>query len=487
MIGLGEEAGLRTEARGVLLRRWLPISLAILDAILIAAAFVLAYWLRYSLKVGPPIHEQLAFRAYVPLAVLLLGIMMPVLFVKGAYRLRMGTETLDEVGTIFSAATITIATIVVITAMLQQWQYSRGVILYVWLLVIALMISGRALYRGVQTYYFHRGRGVRRLLVVGATDAGKMVMQSVTQRPDLGYQLVGFVVHRSSPTVRDFGRFRALGTVADIPDLVENGAVDEIILALPASAHEEVRPVLDLCQSRGVGFKLVPDLFELSLGKVQIDDIAGIPLLDVRDRPLGRTARAGKRLLDVTVAALMLVLSMPLLVVLAFLVRLESPGAAFLRQERVGMSGRRFGCLKLRTMRDGADLLQPTLLPSNETGGVTFKMRDDPRVTRAGRWMRRWSLDEVPQFWNVLIGEMSLVGPRPPLPHEVAQYEPQHLRRLAVKPGMTGIWQVSGRSDLSFDEMVMMDTYYVDNWSFMLDVKILVNTTMAVLGRHGAY
>lgn len=487
MIGLGEQAEPRAQTRGALLRRWLPISLAALDATLIAAAFVLAYWLRYSLKVGPQIHEQLAFRAYVPLAILLLGIMMPVLFLKGAYRLRLGTETLDEVGTIFSAATITVAAIVVITAMLQQWQYSRGVILYVWILVIVLTILGRAIYRSIQTYYFHRGRGVRRLLVVGATDAGKMVMQSVTQRPDLGYQLAGFVVHRSSPTIRDFGRFRALGTVADIPDLIENGAVDEIILALPASAHEEVRPVLELCQRRGVGLKLVPDLFELSLGKVQIDDIAGIPLLDVREKPLGRTARVGKRLLDVTVASCMIVLSLPLVAALAFLVRLESPGPAFLRQERVGMEGKCFGCLKLRSMRDGADILQPTLLPANETGGITFKMRDDPRITRAGRWMRRWSLDEVPQFWNVLVGEMSLVGPRPPLPHEVAQYEPHHLRRLAVKPGMTGIWQVSGRSDLSFDEMVMMDTYYVDNWSLMLDIKILVNTTIAVLGRHGAY
>lgn len=487
MIGLGEQADPRIQTRGVLLRRWLPISLAVLDAVLIATAFVLAYWFRYSLKVGPQIHEQLAFRAYVPLAVLLLGIMMPVLFLKGAYRLRMGTETLDEAGTIFSSATITVAAIVVTSAMLHQWQYSRGVILYVWILVIALTILGRSLYRSVQTYCFQRGWGVRRLLVVGATDAGKMVMQSVTQRPDLGYQLVGFVVHRSAPPMRDFGRFRALGTVADIPGLLENGAVDEIILALPASAHEEVWPVLDLCQRRGVGFKLVPNLFELSLGKVQIDDIAGIPLLDVRERPLGRTARAGKRLLDLVAASLMLILSMPLLAILAILVRLESPGPAFLRQERVGMRGECFGCLKLRTMRDGADVLQPTLLPSNETGGITFKMRDDPRVTRAGRWMRRWSLDEVPQLWNVLVGEMSLVGPRPPLPHEVAQYEPHHRRRLDVKPGMTGIWQVSGRSDLSFDEMVMMDTYYVDNWSLVLDMKILIRTTMAVLDRHGAY
>ncbi len=487
MIGLGEEVQPRAQARGAFRRRWFAISLAALDTVLIAVAFVLAYWLRYSLKIGPVIHEQLAFRAYEPLALLLLGIMMPVLAIKGAYRLRMGTEILDEVGTIFSSATITVAAIVVITAMLQQWQYSRGVILYVWILVIVLTVLGRAFYRSAQALCFHRGVGVRRLLVVGATDVGKMVMQSVTQRPDLGYQLVGFVVHRSSPSMRNFGRFQALGTVADIPDLIRSAMIDEIILALPASAHEEVWPVLTLCERKGVGLKLVPDLFELSLGKVQMDDIAGIPLLDVREKPLGRAPRALKRLLDIVVASIVLLLAAPVLAILAILVRIESPGPAFFIQERVGMRGRHFGCRKLRTMRDGADGLQPTLLRLNETGGVTFKMRDDPRVTRAGRWIRRWSLDELPQVLNVLAGEMSLVGPRPPLPHEVAQYEPRHHRRLEVKPGMTGMWQVSGRSNLSFDEMMMMDTYYVDNWSLMLDIKILIRTIMAVLARQGAY
>lgn len=487
MIGLGEQIRPHPQSRATFLRRWLPVALAALDTVLIAVAFVLAYWLRYSLEVGPAIHEQLAFRAYEPLALLLLGIMLPVLAIKGAYRRRMGTELLDEAGTIFSSATITVAAIVVITAMLQQWQYSRGVILYVWILVIVLTLLGRGLYRSVQAFCFHHGLGVRRVLVVGATDVGKMVMQSVTQRPDLGYQLVGFVVHRSSPALQDFGRFRALGMVGDIPNLIRSAAIDEIILALPASAHEEVWPVLTLCERRGVGLKLVPDLFELSLGKVQIDDIAGIPLLDVREKPLGGAAKAVKRILDVVVAGSVLILSAPLLAVLAILVRLESPGPAFFIQERVGKRGKHFGCRKLRTMRDGADGLQPALLTMNETGGVIFKMRDDPRVTRAGRWIRRWSLDELPQVWNVLTGDMSLVGPRPPLPHEVAQYEPRHLRRLEVKPGMTGMWQVSGRSNISFDEMVMMDTYYVDNWSLMLDIKILIRTVLAVLARQGAY
>ncbi|MDQ2741295.1 MAG: sugar transferase, partial [Chloroflexota bacterium] len=362
MIGLGEQAEPRPHARGLALRRWFPAGLAVLDALLIAAAFVVAYWIRYTLKVGPQIHQQLAFRAYEPLLLLLLGIMMPVLFFKGAYSARMGKEIVDELGTIFSSATITVASIVVVTSMLQQWQYSRGVIVYVWILLIVLTFAGRGLFRSTQAACFRRGWGVRRLVVVGATDVGKMIMQSVIHRRDLGYQLIGFVAHRSASDVGDFGRFRALGTVADIPDMIERGVVDEIILALPASAHEEVLPVLTLCERRGVGCKLVPDFFELSLGRVQIDDIAGIPLLDVRDKPLGRLARLLKRSLDIVVGCAMLVLGLPLLLVVALLVRLESAGPALLRQERIGLRGRSFRCLKLRTMRNGADELQPKLL-----------------------------------------------------------------------------------------------------------------------------
>jgi lipopolysaccharide/colanic/teichoic acid biosynthesis glycosyltransferase len=173
--------------------------------------------------------------------------------------------------------------------------------------------------------------------------------------------------------------------------------------------------------------------------------------------------------------------------VLALLIRLESPGSPVLAQDRVGLNGRVFKCFKLRTMRDGAEDDQMALRAHNETQGPIFKMREDPRCTRLGRWIRRWSLDELPQIWNVLLGDMSLVGPRPPLPLEVAEYDADHMRRLEVKPGMTGIWQVSGRSELPFDEMFMMDIYYVDNWSLALDLRILIRTVVAVLGRHGAY
>lgn len=487
MIEVGERVEARPQFKVSRLRNFLPLGMAAADALLIYAALLLAYWIRYSLEIGPQIQDRVSFGAYQPVAILMLGIMMPVLFSKGAYRSRFSTEMVDELTVIFSAATISVAAIVVITTMLERDVYSRGVILYLWLLVTAMVIAGRWLFRSVQGFFYRRGIGVRRLLVVGTTDVAKMVMQSVMSRRDLGYDLVGFVKDGAEPHQGDFGRFRSLGSVSDIPDLIENQGVQEVIVALPASAHEEVWSVLALAERHGVGLKLVPDLFEMSLSRVQVDDIAGIPLLDVQEKPSQSLARAGKRLMDLVVASAVTLLSLPILGLLGLLIRLESPGAPLILQDRVGFGGHAFKCYKLRTMRKGAEDMQATLVQMNETQGPIFKIRNDPRCTRLGKWIRRWSLDELPQIWNVVIGDMSLVGPRPPLPTEVAQYEARHMRRLEVKPGMTGIWQVSGRSELAFDEMLMMDIYYVDNWSLALDARILIRTFIAVLRRHGAY
>ena len=477
----------RAQHRSSRLALILPTTLVVLDAFLVLAAFLLAYWVRYSLKVGPEIQSQVPLSSYMPLGVMLLSVMIPILVLKGAYGTRLGRELVDEVVTIFSAATTTLAAIVVVTTMLHRYDYSRGLIVYLWVLVIALVLCGRALFRSLQGVFYRRGWGVRRLLVVGTSDVGKMVMQSVMSRPDLGYKLAGFVGDSGIPYLKDFGRFRALGTVADLPQLVESGVVDDIIIALPASAHEDIAPIVGLCERHAVGLKLVPDLFEMSLGRVRIDNIAGIPLLDMRDRPLRRLGRGAKRLIDVIVAGFLLLVTVPVWGLIALIIRLESGKPILLRQTRVGMNGRTFHCLKFRTMRRDALELRSGLEEYNEADGPLFKMRNDPRCTRLGRQLRRWSLDELPQLWNVLVGEMSLVGPRPPLPEEAAQYDSRQARRLEVKPGLTGIWQVSGRSDLGFDEMVMMDLYYVDNWSPVLDAKILTRTVIAVLRGDGAY
>jgi exopolysaccharide biosynthesis polyprenyl glycosylphosphotransferase len=469
------------------LQRFLTVSLVVQDAVLIYVALSLAYWLRYGFKLGPTINGAVPFSAYQRVALLLLGIMMCTLFLKGAYRARLNREAVGECALIFSASTIAVAIVVVITFMLHMFEYSRGVIVYLWVLLIALLILGRAVFRLMQRYAHRRGWGVRRLLVVGASDVGKMIMQSVVDRHDLGYEVVGFVDRRNEQRVPDFGRFHRLGNMEDVSALIQTGNVDEIVIALPGSAHDETWSIVKLCDEQGVELKLVPDLFEMSLDRVQVDGIGGIPLLQIQEKRLRRLERIGKRILDLFVGCVLVLVTSPIIALLGLMIRLESRGPAFIKQERLGLNGRRFTCWKLRTMHVDADRVLAKILGLNEASGPIFKMRNDPRCTRIGRRIRRWSLDELPQVWNVVRGDMSLVGPRPPLPAEVVKYEPWQMRRLEITPGMTGIWQVSGRSDLSFDEMLMMDMMYVDNWSLGLDFQILLRTVKAVLGARGAY
>lgn len=483
--------------RSAAVRRLAPIILALFDLGVVYLAFLAAYWTRYDLRLGPHIRDQLGFDAYFPLLLPLLALMLVALWAKGAYRLRLGNELQDDFTVAFSAATISVATIVILAAMLQQYQYSRGVMIYLWVALILFLIVGRWLFRLGMTHLYRRGIGSRRLLVVGATDVGKMIMQGVAGRRDLGYELVGFVHTRldglngkgmePSATPADFGRFRNLGYAPDVPALLERERIDEVIIALPASAHQEIWPILQQCDEGGIGFKIVPDTFELSLGRVQVDDIAGIPVLDVREQPLKRFKLAMKKATDLSLAVLLGVVFSPVLIVTAILVKLDSPGPVFFAQQRVGQGGRRFTCYKFRSMRKGSEDLITELHPFNEAKGPLYKMRDDPRLTRVGRFIRRHSIDELPQLWNVLKGDMSIVGPRPAIPQEVSQYEPWHNRRFETRPGMTGIWQVSGRSDLTFDEMVMMDIYYIQNWSLLLDIKILLRTVACTVTASGAY
>jgi exopolysaccharide biosynthesis polyprenyl glycosylphosphotransferase len=468
-------------------RRVLRIALVLQDAVMAYVAVMCAYVARFDLHIGPPIRQSVGLSSYQFLACLLIAVLLPLLLFKGAYRMRMGSGVVQDVARVAGASTTAVATILVISFLLKELDYSRGVVLYLWLFVMVLLALGRIVARLAQAVLHRRGVHVRRLVVVGASDAGKMFMQSIRSRPDLGYEIVGFVDRRDASRVPDFGRFRRLGDVEDLPEIVHAFEIEEVVVALPGSAHEQLRPVIELCESTGIGLKLVPDLFNVSMRRVEVDEVAGIPLLNVGTVRMQHVEHAIKRLIDLSFGLVAFVLSLPVIGVLAILVKLDSEGPAFVRQERIGQDGKPFTCYKLRSMHTDADKMLVELQERNEASGPIFKLRNDPRCTRIGKHLRRLSLDELPQIWNVMRGEMSLVGPRPPLGREVAQYEPWHFRRLRGKPGMTGLWQVSGRSNLTFDEMVMMDIMYLDSWTPLLDLNILFKTATAVLGGRGAY
>jgi exopolysaccharide biosynthesis polyprenyl glycosylphosphotransferase len=282
-------------------------------------------------------------------------------------------------------------------------------------------------------------------------------------------------------------RWPVLGRIETLPSIVENNIVDDVIFAVGRRDLDRMEDLFLALQERGIRTRFALRLFPHSKAKVELEELDGVPLLSFSPAPSSVVALAAKRSLDIALSSLLLVLGLPIIVVIAAAIKLTSSGTVLYRQTRCGLNGRLFTLYKFRTMEEGAHEKRRELLALNEMTGPAFKLRRDPRVTGIGRILRRFSLDELPQFWNVLRGEMSMVGPRPPIPEEVAQYKPWQRRRLAMKPGLTCLWQISGRSDTrDFNEWMQLDLEYIDSWSPTLDVKILLKTIPVVLSGKGA-
>jgi exopolysaccharide biosynthesis polyprenyl glycosylphosphotransferase len=331
------------------------------------------------------------------------------------------------------------------------------------------------------------GVGVRRVILVGAGDVGRMVMRTVAARPDYGYQLVGFLDDNPAKGATDIGPYRALGPVDNLGKVLETETIDSVIICLPWQSHRMIQRLLRTCEQSSVRAQVVPDLFQLTKNQVYVEELNGIPLISTRDISIQGWNLVIKRAFDLVFSVVGGVLSLPLCALIAIAIKLDSPGPVLFSQSRIGRNGVPFQCYKFRSMVEGAANMRPELGEMNEASGPLFKVRNDPRRTRVGRLIRRFSLDELPQIINVLRGEMSWVGPRPNLPEEVEQYQEWHKKRLTVSPGITGMWQVSGRSDLTFDEMVLLDIYYVENWNLAMDLGILLRSIPAIVGARGAY
>jgi len=333
---------------------------------------------------------------------------------------------------------------------------------------------------------YRLGLGETRLLVVGSGRLGKMIMQHIVANPNLGYSIVGFLHDMNEPP-SDFGRFKMLGTLDDLGMVIRSLQIDEVIIALPSYLHQQSIRSVRLCERLGTSFKLVPDLYELSLSRIDMEAIEGIPLIGIKQVSINSLQGFVTRVVDIIVALLILIIGFPIWLCIALAIAISSPGDILYKQTRIGFAGRPFKVYKFRSMYKNADARLADLMALNEAQGPLFKIKDDPRITPIGRFLRHTSFDEIPQLFNVIRGEMSLVGPRPALPHEVAQYDEFQRGRLAVKPGMTGLWQIRGRSDISFDEGMLMDLYYIENWSLRLYFQTLLRTIPVVIFGRGAY
>jgi exopolysaccharide biosynthesis polyprenyl glycosylphosphotransferase len=367
------------------------------------------------------------------------------------------------------------------------------------LLALAGYLVLRCSVRAAQVFARRRQLNLIPTLVVGRGDEAAIFISEMRNRPELGYRVIGVVensLHDTGPA--EFEGVPVIGGLKELPEAIREAGANEVIIAdstVPGEALFDV--MMRVGRGRGVEFRIAPSLFNFLPRKTEVDQIGALPMITLFRSPLSNVARLVKRSSDLLIAFAATLVFLPLWLLITLLIKLDSRGPVLYQQERVGMDGRVFLFYKFRSMRPDADDAthrefqrryiagQPVVKPASD-GRPVYKLQADPRVTRVGRWLRRLSLDELPQLLNVLRGDMSVVGPRPPIPYEVESYELWHRKRLDMKPGMTGLWQVSGRNRLPFDEMVRLDLFYIENWSLLLDLKIILKT-LPVMLRGDAY
>jgi exopolysaccharide biosynthesis polyprenyl glycosylphosphotransferase len=390
------------------------------------------------------------------------------------YRTPRDRGVLEEGLTVCKAVSLATAVLVLFVFGFGAQGITRISVLALGLFTGASLSGWRYLKREMILSRTVRGIGVSRVLIVGAGTAGRALAAAFGANLSLGYKVCGFLAAQSS------GDLLILGSPDELRRVVAEQFIDEIFLTPPID-REVVKQSVLVARELRLGLKVVPDLYDGIGWRAPVHAIGGFPVMQLNENPIPGLGVAVKRIMDVAIAALGLALTAPFLAVLAGLVRLDSPGGAFYPAVRVGYKARKFRCWKLRTMFPGADSQKETLRETNERAGPWFKMKNDPRVTPVGRWLRKFSLDELPQLWNVLRGDMSMVGPRPHPLDDFNRYKPEHLRRLDVKPGLTGLWQVTARRDPSFETNLALDLDYIENWSLRLDLEILFRSLAELL------
>ncbi len=357
------------------------------------------------------------------------------------------------------------------------------------ILALVLVLGFRVALRVFLEYARKQGFNFRRIVVVGANERSRRLLELIQSHLQYGYHVVGFVDDDPGRRkVFEPHHVEYLGNCEQLDKMLLSDVIDEVYICLPVRSHyETIRRIAFQCEGVGLPVRLVAELFPLRLARSHLSHLDDLPLLSLSTTPEALGRLAIKRILDFTVASLaLLAIGWWLFPIVAILIKLDSRGPVFFKQERVGQNGRRFNIYKFRSMVADAEERKRELEALNEADGPVFKMRRDPRVTRVGSLLRKLSIDELPQFINVWLGHMSLVGPRPPIPSEVEQYTWEQRRRLSIRPGLTGLQQVSGRSDVSFEDWVAMDLAYIDEWSLMTDFHILLLTVRVVLLGKGA-
>jgi Undecaprenyl-phosphate glucose phosphotransferase len=463
------------------------------DALLGMAAFLLAYVVRFHsgvldvTKGIPPLRQYLFVLPFV-------GLMVPLAFhLQRLYRLRRGRSRVDDFFAVLVGSITAVLLGVGSTLYVQAYYVSadvkdRGafeVSQLVWglflVLNVAFTYAARELVRELLAHRWRKGIGLKRVLIAGVGELGRAVADKVLEHRELGYHVIGFIDDSAPSDAIGYRGLPVLGPLAEAPDILQREGIDQLYVALPLEEHVKMLALVESANREVVDIKVVPDLLQVIALRARLEDLDGIPIINIHDVPLRGVNAAVKRVIDIVLSSLALVVLAVPLGIIALLVKWTSPGRVLYRQERMGLDGQSFHVWKFRSMYENAELYT----------GPVWASDDDPRCTPVGKWLRRLSVDELPQLWNVLTGEMSLVGPRPERPFFVDQFKhriPQYMLRHKVKAGLTGWAQVNGwNGNTSLEKRIEYDLYYIENWSVWLDFKIMWLTLVKGLYHKHAY
>ncbi len=450
-----------------------------LDYFLIVLAAISAYKLRFSdwWQGIRPIIFDLPFNNYLNTVFLVALLCLFVFFLSGLYQIKNNRQLAQELSKIFSSSLASLAVVSIIIFMMRDLFDSRFIVLTAFAFVFVYISIGHAFVRWLKRYLLRFNIGVKSLILVGNSKTTERLISEFSANKKLGYKIV--------KRVKDF----SIETAQELQEFIKDNQVDELIQSDPNLSKVENLRLFDFVNDNHIRYKYVADLLEVKVLRTEVSEIVGIPMVEVKRTTLDGWGKVFKRLFDIFVSFILITIFSPVIILTMIAIKLDSKGPIFFTRRddgnhvtRIGEGGKPFKYFKFRSMIPNTDSLRYTELADRNlrSDGPMVKIKDDPRVTRVGKFIRRWSIDELPELFLVFIGRMSLVGPRPHLPEEVAKYENYHRKALTVKPGITGLAQISGRSDLSFEEEVKLDVYYIENWTLMLDISILLRTPLAV-------
>ncbi len=454
---------------------------------------MLAGWLSYQIRFGETIvgirevFYEFPFGDYLNVLLASSAVMIAIFAWNGLYNTVGTRRIVDEIRKIFVACSTGILIAIIILFFDRELFSSRFIIITTWALSIVLVTTMRFIVIQVERYLFKKGIGIHRVLLIGKNRTAGTLYDNINSNPGYGLQIIE---HTDRVAEDIFNK---------LPKVIRLKRIDDIIVADPTLSRLQMARLIEFSQINHIDFRYAADIFDAQATNVTIRPLAGIPLVEMRQTALQGWGRIYKRTMDIVFSLLAIIAFSPLMIATALAVKFTSPGDVIYKNERVGEGGKKFKVFKFRSMKQehciGTDyqntdkaleLEQELIKEKSIKNGPVYKIKDDPRVTPVGNFIRRFSLDEFPQFFNVLFGQMSLVGPRPHQPREVEAYEQHHRSILGIKPGVTGLSQISGRSDLEFNEEARLDKYYIENWSILLDFYILFKTPFTLFTRRQA-